>query len=99
MTKFMKFEVIAYYVLKVFGYLCGICGMLACIGYAGSLELGTITAVKFVVYELHAIGLMCLSGALYVAREMIVEDFNARERLLRRRIKYQAARTRANYNR
>ena len=91
MTKFMKFEVIAYYVLKVLGYLCGILGLLVCLGYAGALECGPVSVVKFVVCELHAIGLMCLCGAFWVAREVIEEDFDRRARRMRIRRRYQAA--------
>lgn len=85
MTSFMKFEVIAYYVLKVFGYACGILGALGFIGFAGGLEHDNITILQFIMYELHAFMLMGISYLSYYIREVIVTDFSERAQLLRRR--------------
>ncbi len=88
MTKVMKFEVVAYYILKVLGYLCGIIGALRVFGCVGSLDCGTMTVGQFVIQELIALGLISLSFVFYVVRNMVEEDFDDRARCLRLRARY-----------
>lgn len=85
MTSFMKFEVIAYYVLKVFGYACGILGALGVIGFVGGLEHDQVTMLQFFMYELHAFMLIGISYLSYYIREAIVTDFSERAQFIRRR--------------
>ena len=89
MTTFMKFEVITYYVLKVFGYACGILGALGVIGFVGGLEHDNITMLQFVMYELHAFMLIGISYLFYYIREAIVNDFAKRDYFMRRRARLQ----------
>lgn len=88
MTKVMKIEVVAYYILKVLGYLCGIIGALRVFGCVGSLDCGTMTVGQFVIQELIALGLIGLSFIFYVVRDMVEEDFDDRARCLRRKARY-----------
>ena len=79
MTKIMKVETVAYYVLRVFSIACGFFGFLGLIGFAGNESL---TTLQFFMYELHALGLMGLSWLVYQATELIVVDLLRRARLM-----------------
>ena len=85
MTTFMKIEVIIYYLLRVFGYICGFLGAFGVIGVAGSLECDTITIAQFWMYEIHSFMLIGVCYIVYYIRECVKEDFQRRERILKRR--------------
>ena len=80
MTKFVKFELLSFVGLKVFGYLCGIIGVIGVIGFAGSLTHDSISIAQFCLFELHAFGLIGLSYASYMVRELIRKDILKRDR-------------------
>lgn len=84
MTKFMKFELLSYCGLKIFGYILGIFGFIGIVGFVGSLEHDSISIAQFLVYEIHAFGLIGLSYLIYRFRELIKKDFIKRDRLITR---------------
>ena len=86
MTKFMKFEVILYYVLKVFGHFCGWVGVFGVIGFPGGLEFDRITVGQFWLYEFHAFCLIGLCIIVYIFREYIKEDVYRQARMIKRRM-------------
>ena len=92
MTTFMKFEAISFFVLRAFGWLSGILGVLGLSGFAGSYEWDTITGWQFLAYELHAVGLIGLSFALYFLRMVIAEDLLERDRCIRCKTRRQCRR-------
>ena len=88
MTTFMKFEIVTYYVLKVIGYISGICGAFGTIGFVGGLEQGNSTFGEFLTYEFLALGLIGLCFIVYYIRELIREDLYRRDRCLRHETNY-----------
>ena len=88
MTTFMKLEIIAYYILKIFGYLCGFLGALGVIGFAGGRELGNITDMQFWVYEIHAFALIGLCCIVYYIRKSIKEDLIRRNRIMKMKARF-----------
>lgn len=91
MTKFMKFEVISFFVLRVLGYVCGILGAISVLGYAGSYECEIISTAQFWLYELYAFGLIGMSFVLYYLRMWIAEDVIERERQMKLRARHRRA--------
>lgn len=85
MTRFMKFELVTFYILKVFGYICGILGAYCVIGFVGSLEHDKITCTQFLMYELHSFMLIGISYAVWRIRERIKEDLQKRKQILKRK--------------
>ena len=83
MTKFMKFEVIAYYILKGFVYLFATLGVLGIIGFAGGLTVDELTILQFCLYEIHAFGLIGFSYAIYLMTEIIKSDVFKRANSIR----------------
>ena len=100
MTKFMKFEVVCYYVLKAFYCFCGFVGSLGILGFVGSHERGIIDTKQFWMYELHAICLIGLAYIVYQITQLILADFDYRARCRRRRARYlaQRAQSHGRYN-
>lgn len=88
MTKFMKFEMVCYYILKVLGYLCGFAGFFAIIGTVGSYEQDVIGAAQFWMQEFFAFGLCGISYVLFNIRQLILADFEHRSRCRRIRARY-----------
>ena len=70
----------AYCILRIFGYLCAIQGMLGLIGYVGSFEQNKITFIQFCLYEIHSVGLIGLSYISYNIRKIIKKDYFKRSR-------------------
>lgn len=83
MTRFMKFELITFYVLKVFGYICGILGAYCIIGFVGGLEHDKITCTQFFMYELHSFMLIGISYVVWRIRELIKGDLQKRKQILK----------------
>lgn len=63
----MKTKII-YSILKVFGYLCGLCGGILFIGSIGSYEIEQITLKQFCAQELIAVSLLLLAVFVYQIR-------------------------------
>lgn len=83
MTTFMKFEVVLYFILKAFGYVCGIVGTFVFFGLAGPGENSTaITTGQFFLYEFFAICLIALSFAAFFTRELIRDDVKRRHHII-----------------
>ena len=87
MTRFMKFEVITYLVLRVLGYIAGFVGVFAVIGVVGGLEHDNITIAQFWLYELYSFCLIGFSYIVWYIREYIREDVIRRNRIMKRRAK------------
>lgn len=87
MTRFMKFEVITYLVLRVLGYIAGFAGALGVIAVAGGLEWDNITIAQFWLYEFYSFCLMGFSYIVWYIRECIKEDVIRRDRIMKRRAK------------
>jgi hypothetical protein len=79
----MKFEIVVYYILKIFGYLCGFAGAFGVIGFAGSHECGNITDAQFWIYEIRAFALIGLCGIVYYIRNYIRDDVIRRNRIMK----------------
>lgn len=92
MTRFMKFEVITYLVLRVLGYIAGFAGVFGVIGFAGGLEWDNITIAQFWLYEFYSFCLIGLSYIVWYIREDIKEDFLARRRRILERRRARAKR-------
>ena len=80
MTKFMKFEILSYCVLKGLVYLCSILGGLGIIGFAGGLQWDRITIAQFLMYEICAFGLIGLAYVLNSFSEFLKVDIIKRDR-------------------
>lgn len=87
MTRFMKFEVIAYCVLRLLGYIAGFAGVFGVIGFAGGLEWDNITVAQFWLYEFYSFCLIGFSYIVWYIREHIKEDIIRRIRIRKRRAK------------
>lgn len=87
MTRFMKFEVITYLVLRVLGYIAGFAGVFGVLGFVGGLECDNITIAQFWLYEIYSFCLIGLSYIVWYIREYIKEDIIRRNRIIKRRAK------------
>ena len=77
MTKFMKFEIITYYVLKVLCYACASFAVFCLIGFIRSLSLD-ITASQYILNSIYLACFAFLPCIFYGLMEVIVEDFCTR---------------------
>lgn len=87
MTRFMKFEVITYFVLRVLGYIAGFVGVFGILGFVGGLEHDNITIAQFWLYEFYSFCLIGFSYIVWYIREYIREDVIRRNRIMKRRAK------------
>lgn len=83
MTPLMKFEIIIYYILKIFGYFCGFVGALWVPGLLVSHRYGNITDMQLWKYEIHAFILIGVCCIVYYIRKFIKEDIIRRNRLMK----------------
>ena len=90
MTKFMKFEIIAYYFLKVLCYACAGFAVFCLIGFIRSLFLD-ITASQYILNSIYLACFAFLPCIFYGLMEVIEEDFDSRARRMRIHRRYQAA--------
>ena len=77
MTKFMKFEIITYYVLKVLCYACAGFAVFCLIGFIRSLFLD-ITASQYILNSIYLACFAFLPCIFYGLMEVIIEDFCTR---------------------
>lgn len=95
MTKIMKVEILAYYVLKGLVYLFATVGTLCVIGFAGGLTADKMSILQFCLHEIYAFCLIGLAYGMCFITEVIKKDFIKRDRLLQRK---QRQKVRAVYN-
>ena len=85
MTKFMKAEILIYYILKVLICLTATVGVLCIIGFAGGLTNDKMSILQFCLHEIYAFCLIGLSYCMHLITEVIKKDFIKRDRILCRK--------------
>lgn len=85
MTKFMKAEILTYYILKVLIYLTATIGVLSIIGFAGGLTADKMSILQFCLHEIYAFCLIGIAYGMHFVTEVIKKDFIKRDRLLQRK--------------
>ena len=92
MTKFMKAEILTYYILKVLVYLTATVGVFSIIAFAGGFTNDKMSSLQFCLHEVYAFCLIGLAYGMNLLTEVIKKDFFKRDRILQRR-QHQRVRT------